>query len=62
VATNGNSENAGRRMEANSVRKCGYRAKEDDSITGCIWVAGFHHVMARSHLAGVLKLMNRSFL
>jgi hypothetical protein len=31
-------------------------AKEDESSTGHIWAAGFHHVMARSRLAGVLKL------
>jgi hypothetical protein len=31
-------------------------AKEDESSTGCIWVAGFYHVMARSCLVGVLKL------
>jgi hypothetical protein len=32
--------------------------KEDESITGHIWVAGFHHVMARSRLACVLILTN----
>jgi hypothetical protein len=37
-------------------------AKEDESTTGRIWAAGFHHVMARSHLAGILKLTNRLFL
>jgi hypothetical protein len=37
-------------------------AKEDESSTGCFWAAGFHHVMARSRLALVLKLINRSFL
>jgi hypothetical protein len=26
-------------------------AKEDESSTGCIWAAGFHHVMACSRLA-----------
>jgi hypothetical protein len=36
--------------------------KEDESSTGCIWPAGFHHVKARSLLARVLKLMNRLFL
>jgi hypothetical protein len=34
-------------------------AKEDESITGRVWLAGFHHVTARSRLAGVLKLMIR---
>jgi hypothetical protein len=37
-------------------------AKEHESSTGRIWAAGFHRVMARSHLAGVLKLMNPLFL
>jgi hypothetical protein len=36
--------------------------KEDESSTGRIWAAGFHHVTARSRLARVLKLMNRLFL
>jgi hypothetical protein len=33
-------------------------AKEDESSTGHIWAAGFHHVTARSRLAGILKLTN----
>jgi hypothetical protein len=37
-------------------------AKEEESSTGHIWVAGFHIVTARSHMARVLKLMNRLFL
>jgi hypothetical protein len=37
-------------------------AKEDESSTGCVWAAGFHHVMARSRLAHILKIMNRLFL
>jgi hypothetical protein len=37
-------------------------AKEDESSTGHVWAAGFHHVTARSCLAHVLKLMNRVFL
>jgi len=36
--------------------------KEDDSSTRRVWVAGFHHVTARSRLARVLKFMNRLFL
>jgi hypothetical protein len=36
--------------------------KEDESSNGCIWAAAFHHVMAHSHLASVLKLMNHLFL
>jgi head-tail adaptor len=38
------------------------RAKEDESRTGRVWVAGFHHVTARSRLAGVLKLTNPLFI
>jgi hypothetical protein len=40
----------------------GTGTKEDESSTGRIWAAGFHHVMARSRLARVLKLMNRLLL
>jgi hypothetical protein len=35
--------------------------KEDESSTGRIWGAGFHHVTARSSLARVLKLINYLF-
>jgi hypothetical protein len=38
------------------------RAKEDESSTGRVWAAGFHHVTAGSRLAVVLKLMNRLFI
>jgi hypothetical protein len=37
-------------------------AKEDESSTGRVWAAGFHHVTARSRLAHVLKLMKCLFL
>jgi hypothetical protein len=37
-------------------------AKEDESSTGSIWADGFHHVMAHSRLAGILKLTNRLFI
>jgi hypothetical protein len=37
-------------------------AKEDELSTGRVWAAGFHHVSAHSHLAGVLILTNRLFL
>jgi hypothetical protein len=40
----------------------GTEEKEDESSTGRIWDAGFHPVMARSYVAGVLKLMNSLFL
>jgi hypothetical protein len=36
--------------------------EEDESSTGRVWAVGFHHVMARSHLARVSNLMNRLFL
>jgi hypothetical protein len=37
-------------------------AKEDELSTRRVWAAGFHRVTVRSHLARVLKLMNRLFL
>jgi hypothetical protein len=37
-------------------------AKKDESSTGRVWAAGFHHVTARSVFARVLKRMNRLFL
>jgi hypothetical protein len=37
-------------------------AREDGSSTVRVWAAGFHHVTARSHLARVLKLMDRLFV
>jgi hypothetical protein len=37
-------------------------AKKDESKSGRVWAAGFHHVTARSRLAGVLKITNRLFL
>jgi hypothetical protein len=37
-------------------------AKEDESSTGRVWAAGFHHVTTRSRLAGVLELMKPLFL
>jgi hypothetical protein len=40
----------------------GTGVKEDESSTGYVLVAGFHHVTARSRLARVLKLMNPLFL
>jgi len=36
--------------------------KEDESNIGYIWAAGYHHVMLRSRLAHVLKLMKCLFL
>jgi hypothetical protein len=49
-------------MVASSAGKCEYGAKEDESGTGRIQATGFHHVTARSRLAGVLKLLNRLFI
>jgi hypothetical protein len=40
----------------------GTGTKEDESSTGRVWAAGFHHVTARSRLAHVLKLRNHLFL
>jgi hypothetical protein len=40
----------------------GTGTKEDESINGCVRAAGFHHVVAHSHLGHVLKLMNCLFL
>ena len=62
MATNVNSEITRSRVEASSVGKHRYEAKEDESGTGHIWAAGFHHLRACSHLAHVLKLKNHLFL
>jgi hypothetical protein len=40
----------------------GTGTKQDESSTGRVWADGFHHVMAHSRLAGILKLTNRLFL
>jgi hypothetical protein len=40
----------------------GTGTKGDESSTGRIWAAGFHHVTARSLLARVLKIMNISLI
>ena len=62
TATNSNSENARSRMVTSLRGSMGTGTKEDESSTGRIWAAGFHHVMACSCLAHVFKLMNRLFL
>jgi hypothetical protein len=56
MATNSNSETAKRRMEASSVGSVGMRAKKNESSTGCVWAACFHHVTARSHMTCLLNL------
>jgi len=40
----------------------GTGTKEDESSTGRVWAAGFHHVTVRSGLARVLKFMNRIYI
>jgi hypothetical protein len=42
--------------------RVGMETKEDESSTGRIMGAGFHHVMARSRLTRVLKPMNHLFI
>jgi len=49
-------------MVASLRGSAGMGAKEDESRTGRVWAAGFHHVTARSRLARVSHLMNRLFL
>jgi hypothetical protein len=62
AATNSNSENARSRMVASLRGSVGAGTKEDESSTGRVWAAGFHHVTACSRVARALKLMNRLFL
>jgi len=40
----------------------GTGTEEDESSTGRVWAAGFHHVTARFRLERILKFMNRLFL
>jgi len=49
-------------MVASLLGSMGTGTKEDESSTGQVWAAGFHHVMARSRLARIFKPMNRLFL
>jgi len=62
AATNLNSENARSRIVASLRGSVGTGTKEDESSTGRVWAAEFHHITARSRLASVLKLINRLFL
>ena len=62
MSTNSNSENARTRLVASLRVSVGTGTKEDESSTGRVWAAGFHHVTARSHLARVLKIMKRIFI
>jgi len=61
-ATNLNSENARSRMVASLQGSMGMGTKEDESSTGHVRTAGFHHVTAHSHLVHALKLRNCLFL
>ena len=62
MATNSKSENARSRMVASLRGSVGTGTEEDESSTGRVWAAGFHHVTARSGLARVVKLMKHLFL
>jgi len=62
TATNSNSKNARSRMVAILQGSVGTGTKEDESSTGRVWAAGFHHVTARSGFGRFLKLTNRLFL
>ena len=44
TAANSNSKNARSRMVACLWGSMGMGTKEDESSTGCVWAAGFHHV------------------
>jgi hypothetical protein len=62
VATNANSEMLEAEWRQVLRGSVDMGTKEDESSTGHIWAAGFHHVTARSRLAQVLKLMNHLLL
>jgi len=49
-------------MVASLQGSMGTGTKRDESHTGHICSADFHHVMGSTHLARVLKLMNHLFL
>ena len=62
AATNSNSENARSRIVASLRGSVATGRKEDESSTGRVCAAGFHHVTACSGLGRVLELMKRLFL
>ena len=62
AATDLNRKNARSRILASLQGTMGTGTKEDESSTGHVWAAGFHHVMAHSCLTRVFKLTNRLFL
>jgi len=49
-------------MVASLQGSVGTGKREEELSTGRVWAAGFHHVLARSRLVRVLKLMNCLFL
>jgi len=49
-------------MVATLQGSVGTGTKGDESSTGRVWAAGFHHARARSRLRRVLKLMNFLFV
>jgi len=62
AATNSNCENARSRIVVSLLGSVFMGTKEDESSTGRVWVAGFHHITALSRVTRVLKLMNSLFL
>ena len=62
AATNSSSENARSRMVTSLAGSFGTGKKEDESSTGRVWAAAFHHVTVRFRLAYVLKLTKRLFI
>ena len=61
TATNSNSKNARSRIVVSLCGSVVLGTKEDESCTGRVWAVGFHHIMAHTRLARILKLMNRLF-
>jgi hypothetical protein len=62
MGTNSNSENARSTMLSSLQGSVGMGTEGDESSTGHIWAAGFHHVRAHSRLAHILKLIKCLFL
>jgi len=62
MATNLNTKNTRSRMVASLPGSDGTGTKEDESSTGRVWAARFHHITARSRLPCVLKRMSRLFI
>ena len=49
-------------MVASLQGSMGMGTKEDESSTGCVWAAGFHHVTDSCHLGRIFELMNHLFI